>query len=67
MSILIIMTEERFWLLVSLKMSGEASEAELQELEAQLQQEPALRLKVSIMEQNWRAKKGWTHGEGRCL
>jgi ferric-dicitrate binding protein FerR (iron transport regulator) len=52
------MTEERFWLLVSLKMSGEATEAELQELEDQLQQEPALRLKVSIMEQNWRAKKG---------
>lgn len=52
------MTEERFWLLVSLKMSGEATDAELQELEAQLQREPALRLKVSIMEQNWRAKKG---------
>ncbi|MCR6719702.1 MAG: FecR domain-containing protein [Chitinophagaceae bacterium] len=49
------MSEERFWLLVSLKITGEASEAELKELEAILQGDPALGLKYTVLEQNWRS------------
>lgn len=54
------MSEERFWLLVSLKITGEASEAELKELEAILQRDPSLGFKMSILEQNWHTQKKTT-------
>ena len=50
------MTEERIWLLISLKLSGEASEDELLELETILREQPSLRLKYSLMEQGWRSR-----------
>ncbi len=38
------MENEKFWLLVSLKLSGEATPAELQELQSLLQEQPELGL-----------------------
>lgn len=48
------MAEDRFWLLVSLKITGEATEAELKELKEYLQNEPRQGLKVTVLEQTWR-------------
>ena len=47
------MTEERFWLLVSLKQSGEAPENELAELESYLKEYPEKRFQVERLNTMW--------------
>ncbi|MEO5682494.1 MAG: FecR domain-containing protein [Chitinophagaceae bacterium] len=47
------MTEEKLWLLVSLQLSGEATPAELEDLELLLQQDPRLQARVDVLTQAW--------------
>lgn len=51
------MSEDRFWLLLSLKVSGEASVEELKELEQLLQQYPSLGFATEIIEGLWANKE----------
>jgi len=48
--------EERFWLLVSLKLSGEASPEELTQLHENIQQHPELASRVEAFSKLWNAK-----------
>lgn len=48
------MNEERFWLLVSLQLAGEATPEELEELHALLQQHPEKGLQVDVMRNMWK-------------
>ena len=48
------MQEEQFWLLVSLKLSGEATEGELAALEAYLQQYPERGLQLETLHNIWK-------------
>lgn len=50
------MNDERFWLLVSLQLAGEATAEELEELSAYLKEHPGKGLQVDIMRNMW--KKG---------
>lgn len=50
------MQEDRFWLLVSLKLSGEATQEELSELDALLQQAPEMGLKLDLLSNIWKEK-----------
>ena len=52
------MQEEKLWLLISLKLSGEASEEELTELQGLLQDHPDIALKLDILESIWKEKHG---------
>lgn len=47
------MQEDRFWLLVSLKLAGEATSEELAELEAFLQQRPEMGLRMEMLNGLW--------------
>jgi len=47
------MTDEKLWLLVSLQLSGEATPAELSELEMLKQQDPLLAGRAAVMERIW--------------
>lgn len=49
------MTDERFWLLISLKLSGEALREELTELETYLQKHPEKRLQAERVNNLWLA------------
>lgn len=49
------MNEERIWLLLSLRLSGEATPEELAELEALLQQQPELGEKTRVISSLWQA------------
>lgn len=49
------MNEERFWLLVSLKLSGEAKPDELQELETLLQKHPEMSLHTEMLDTIWQS------------
>jgi len=49
----IIRQEDRFWLLVSLKLAGEATREELAELEIFLQQHPEMGLRMEILNSLW--------------
>lgn len=50
------MTDERFWLLVSLKLSGEAGAEELAELQAYLDKNPAKKIHADRLNTVWSAK-----------
>ncbi|MDP4132337.1 MAG: FecR family protein, partial [Bacteroidota bacterium] len=50
------MKEDRFWLLVSLKLTGEASTEEMDELNAMLGVQPGMSLKLDILENIWKEK-----------
>jgi transmembrane sensor len=50
------MENEQFWLLVSLKLSGEATAAELQELQLLLQEQPELGLQQEAFEKIWQQR-----------
>ena len=52
----IIMNEERFWLLISLKLSGEATTSEIAELEELLQKHPEFGMRTEFLDQVWRSK-----------
>lgn len=47
------MTEQRFWTLISLKLSGDAHEEELDELSHFLRDRPEMRLRAATMETFW--------------
>ena len=47
------MTEERFWLLFSARLSGEATPEELAELEVFLQENPDAHLRTGMIENIW--------------
>ena len=49
------MQDHRFWLLVSVKLSGEATSEELAELEACLQQRPEMGLRMEMMNNIWQS------------
>jgi ferric-dicitrate binding protein FerR (iron transport regulator) len=51
-----IMQEDRFWLLVSLKLAGEASSGELAELEAFLQQRPEMGMRMEVLKGLWQGE-----------
>jgi transmembrane sensor len=51
------MHEERAWYLLSLKLSGEATQQELEEFEMLLQAHPELGLRAQIMQNLWRSKQ----------
>jgi transmembrane sensor len=51
------MNEERFWLLVSLQLAGEATPAELEELSTYLQQHPEKGLQVEIVRNMWKKEQ----------
>jgi ferric-dicitrate binding protein FerR (iron transport regulator) len=48
--------EQRFWLLLSLKFSNEASLAELEELDVMLQQQPELFMQYEVLKKLWEKK-----------
>src|SRR5687767_10415734 len=48
------MNEERFWLLVSLQLAGEATAEELDELNRYLQLHPEMGLQAEIMRNMWK-------------
>jgi transmembrane sensor len=48
------MNEERFWLLVSLQLAGEATSGELEELNTYLQQHPEKGLQVEVARNMWK-------------
>jgi len=50
------MLEEKLWLLISLKLSGEASPEELTELQKLLQDHPDIALKLDMLENVWKQK-----------
>ncbi len=50
------MTEEKLWLLVSLQLSGEATTAELEQLDALTQQNPHWRDRIAAYQQLWHAR-----------
>lgn len=50
------MNEEKFWLLVSVKLSGEAQPEELEELETLLQQHPDMELRMQMLQTIWTAR-----------
>ena len=50
------MQEDKFWLLVSLKLSGEATEEELAALEALLQQHPEMGLQLETLYNLWKGQ-----------
>ncbi len=50
------MQDDKFWLLVSLKLSGEATEEELAALEALLQQHPEMGLQLETLYNLWRGQ-----------
>lgn len=49
------MTEQHFWTLVSLKLSQDATEEELEELSIFLIDRPEMRLRAATMENFWNA------------
>lgn len=49
------MNEDRFWLLVSLKLSGEARPEEISELEMLLKQYPEMGLRINMMNAVWQS------------
>lgn len=49
------MTEQRFWTLISLKLSQDATEEDLEELSAYLFDRPEMRLRAATMENFWNA------------
>src|SRR6266508_4224052 len=51
------MNEERFWLLVSLKFSGEANDKELEELDSILKQHPEMGVYSEMLANLWREKQ----------
>lgn len=51
------MREEKFWLLLSLKLSGEATPEELESLESFLQENPQWGLQVEVLSQAWKESK----------
>ena len=55
------MGKEKFWLLVSLKLSGEATAEELDELHALLRQFPDLNLQLEIIDKLWQQKQTGVH------
>lgn len=55
------MQEEKFWLLLSLKLSGEATPEELELLEGMLQENPQWGLQVEMLSQAWKAGKQPEH------
>ena len=48
--------EQRFWLLYSLKLSGEATLEDLGELDVYLEHEPALRERLEVLNSFWKQK-----------
>jgi len=59
------MQEDHFWLLVSLKLSGEATEEELSELHNLLQQYPEMGLRMELLDNLWRERhQVWYPGKG---
>src|SRR5205085_7419936 len=54
--VVLFMQKERFWLLVSLKLSGEATEEELDELHGLLRQFPELNLQLEALDKIWQQK-----------
>jgi len=50
--------DERFWLLVSLQLSGEATPEELAELEAFLQQRPGMGVRMEALHGLWKGASG---------
>lgn len=61
------MNEERIWLLVSLQLSGEATPAELAELEMLLKRHSELGEKARVMHSLWQMKQGNTADETAAL
>jgi transmembrane sensor len=50
------MTDEKLWLLVSLQLSGEATPAELEELQVLLQQDPQMVTRVTVLQNIWKTR-----------
>jgi len=50
------MTEEKLWLLVSLQLSGEATPAELEELDVLIQQDAQAAERVAVLHDVWKAR-----------
>lgn len=50
------MTEERCWLLVSLRLSGEASPEELEELDTLVRSQPHLNLQIELFTKIWNSR-----------
>jgi len=55
------MQDDKFWLLVSLKLSGEATEEELAALEALLQQHPEMGLQLETLYNLWKGQAPATY------
>jgi len=57
------MEKEKFWLLVSLKLSGEGTQEELEQLNDLLRQFPELGLQLDILDKIWNQKQSKTNPE----
>ena len=58
-----MLQDQRIWLLISLKLSGEATKAELEELDVLLQQDPDLAKTADDIQRLWEKKPQVTSGE----
>ena len=61
------MTEEKLWLLVSLQLSGEATPAELEELNVLVQQDPLAAERVAVLRDIWMNRTGNDAGVNKAM
>jgi len=61
------MTEEKLWLLVSLQLSGEATPAELEELNVLVQQDPLSAERVAVLRDIWTNRTGNDAGVNKAM
>ena len=61
------MTDEKLWLLVSLQLSGEATPAELEELQVLLQQDPQAEARVAVFQHIWKTRHAAGADAGRAM
>jgi transmembrane sensor len=61
------MIDEKLWLLVSLRLSGEATPAELEELQVLLQQDPQMVTRVTVLENIWKTRHAAGTDTGKAM
>src|SRR5258705_4020135 len=61
------MTDEKLWLLVSLQLSGEATPAELEELQVLLQQDPQAETRVAVFQDIWKTRHAAGADAGKAM
>lgn len=61
------MTDEKLWLLVSLQLSGEATPAQIEELQMLIQHDPQVQFRIAVIQQIWQARNISTTEENKAM